>query len=681
MPVKGTRPGPINVSDPTSPARDPSSPTSRSPQKSVEDILKEKREAQEALLRVASELSSALLSLGIDSANPKPGQTGSKVRLPLSYFDNLDLERDTPEGWVTASRRAYGKRPNAILCMPDGGAEGGGSWVPGRVTGYDAQSGLFACAPAGMDGKVLEDQATSLPRLSVLFLSEKPGEFAERVALAHKARDECEGALLLSFYIKNMPTADVRTLNEMQVASLLQRTLTTNRLKSSDIDPNQLIDEVKLDYAHSVNGMLLREGLQRPPLKDKFASASLLPPPPPPVPELGVIEIPDNQYEITNYSFNSISSLVMPEVVMALCATKTECLQLEKISLFNLEQRTFRLEDFEQLQTQHTIRTLQFLRESWQPNIKKVVQSSLREVEPERWDAPCPPPSAFPDDDEDPFAPSSPSGPIGPSADDMLAASLVAAGGPAPEGMEIEEYERPDTRSFRLMRQVNLNMADAVRRMTQESMRSYVTFLIEAFERRTKLTDALMLPYIPLFELDITCDNGELNFSDMPALFVEVGVKLLDEAIAAVGEVLEVDLFDKSVSVPMTLHPLSTVDPEEPEVLDLREKLHAAITASLEPLEKYLEELRIHEEILQRDEGEYVRAFEESGGEENKKTLEQLKVCTRGTARHTASIIAISHTHTNTLSHPTSLPTHTTTTGKGRRAERGQGQDRGRATL
>ena len=51
MPVKGTRPGPINVSDPTSPARDPSSPTSRSPQKSVEDILKEKREAQEALLQ------------------------------------------------------------------------------------------------------------------------------------------------------------------------------------------------------------------------------------------------------------------------------------------------------------------------------------------------------------------------------------------------------------------------------------------------------------------------------------------------------------------------------------------------------------------------------------------------------------------------------------------------------
>ena len=49
---------------------------------------------------------------------------------------------------------------------------------------------------------------------------------------------------------------------------------------------------------------------------------------------------------------------------MALIATKTECLQLERLSLFNLDiNRTMRLDDFEQLQTQHTIRTLQFLRE------------------------------------------------------------------------------------------------------------------------------------------------------------------------------------------------------------------------------------------------------------------------------------------------------------------------------
>ena len=36
---------------------------------------------------------------------------------------------------------------------------------------------------------------------------------------------------------------------------------------------------------------------------------------------------------------------------------------------------------------------MQFLRESWQPAIKKVVQTSLRDVDPEQWDAPPPIPS------------------------------------------------------------------------------------------------------------------------------------------------------------------------------------------------------------------------------------------------------------------------------------------------
>jgi hypothetical protein len=84
--------------------------------------------------------------------------------------------------------------------------------------------------------------------------------FAQRVADAYKSRDECEAALLFSFYVKNMPTADVRTLNESQVARLLERALTTMRLRASTVDPNPLVDEVKLDYAHSVNGMLLHEG-------------------------------------------------------------------------------------------------------------------------------------------------------------------------------------------------------------------------------------------------------------------------------------------------------------------------------------------------------------------------------------------------------------------------------------
>ena len=46
--------------------------------------------------------------------------------------------------------------------------------------------------------------------------------------------------------------------------------------------------------------------------------------------------------------------LLARQVVMALVATKTECLQLERLSLFNLDiNRTMRLDDFEQLQANY----------------------------------------------------------------------------------------------------------------------------------------------------------------------------------------------------------------------------------------------------------------------------------------------------------------------------------------
>ena len=538
-----------------------------SPIKSVEDVLAEKKAMAEALQGIANSLHRTLLERGIDTTTPARGQTGSTVRLPLSYFDNTDLERNDPESWVSLSRRSYGKRPNAILLLPEG-ADGSSVWRPGRVSGWNGQKAAFQASPSGSDGRVLEDIQYELPRLSVMFLSEKVPEFAGRIAQAYRNRDECEGALLLQFYVKNMPTQDVRTLNEMQVASLLERTLTTARLRASDVDPNALLDEVKLAYAHSVNGMLLREGLQRPPLRDKFPTQHLLPPPPPPVPELGVISIPDNSFMDSAPSFLAISSLVMPEVVHGLIATKNECLQLERLSLFNLDMnRSLRLDDFEQLQASHTVRTLQFLRESWQPAIKKVVQAALRDVDAEQWDAPPPPPSAFadPDDEELLLAPGSEQ--EGPNADDLLAASLFSNGGV--EGMPAVDFVRPDTRPFRLMRGVNYRMSDAIRRMTQESMRSYVSVLVEGFTKRAKLEAPTALPYLPMFELDVTCEDGELAYSDPPALFVDVGVKLLDEAIAAVGEILEVDLFDKSTTFPMTLHPLSTVDRHEDEVTSL----------------------------------------------------------------------------------------------------------------
>ena len=88
----------------------------------------------------------------------------------------------------------------------------------------------------------------------------------------------------------------------------------------------------------------------------------------------------------------------------------------------------------------------------------------------------------------------------------------------------------------------------------------------------------------------------------------------------------------------MTLHPLSTVDPNEEEPLTLRAQLAREIEASLAPLEEYLDTLRSHEELMARDEAAYVQKFEESFGAETPPTLEQIKAKVEEERAHKARL-------------------------------------------
>ncbi len=69
------------------------------------------------------------------------------------------------------------------------------------------------------------------------------------------------------------------------------------------------------------------------------------------------------------------------------------------------------------------------------------------------------------------------------------------------------------------MRAVNLRMADAIRYMGQDSMRTYCAFLSEHFARRGVLLEPDNLLYL-LYLLDVRTDGGVLDYSDTPSLFV-----------------------------------------------------------------------------------------------------------------------------------------------------------------
>ena len=94
-------------------------------------------------LEAVADLTQMLLGLGIDCSVPTAGHTGSKVRLPLQYFDNTDMERNTPQGWVELCGKKFGaKRANAIVLISDA-ESGAGLWRLGKVFRWDAKSSCY----------------------------------------------------------------------------------------------------------------------------------------------------------------------------------------------------------------------------------------------------------------------------------------------------------------------------------------------------------------------------------------------------------------------------------------------------------------------------------------------------------------------------------------------------------
>ena len=175
-------------------------------------------------------------------------------------------------------------------------------------------------------------------------------------------------------------------------------------------------------------------------------------------------------------------------------------------------------------------------------------------------------------------------------------------------------YQKPDNRKARLTTQINLIMSDALRDMTLAALDSYGAFLLQHAKHDTQIEDAQVPPYQPLFVLEvISAGQGELFYSTASQQFVDDPLRLLDEALGALGSLQTADIFDIALTEGLVPPPLRTVDDGEPKVTALRESLHAALEGSLTALDAYLEALRPHEALLQRDEVAYVKEFAETG--------------------------------------------------------------------
>lgn len=141
---------------------------------------------------------------------------------------------------------------------------------------------------------------------------------------------------------------------------ILELAYSTEQLRHGALDPTDLVEETRLEYARALNGLLFARELRQPVFRSQVRLVSLEPPPKRAVPQLGVVPewLPGSySYGACAASFASISAAALPEAVSCLAQVRYECLQLQKLSLLAADaSASLRLEDFEQMQMQHIMR-------------------------------------------------------------------------------------------------------------------------------------------------------------------------------------------------------------------------------------------------------------------------------------------------------------------------------------
>jgi dynein heavy chain len=120
-----------------------------------------------------------LLELGIDYRNPQPNQADW---LPLEPFDDLEYDCRLPHEWIALGYDEDGNfapiPAQGLIKNEDGSCE----WKAVLIESWDDQRAVY-CGQWDLTGEQVE-----LTRINLLFCSEDPRIFAQRVAQAHQER-------------------------------------------------------------------------------------------------------------------------------------------------------------------------------------------------------------------------------------------------------------------------------------------------------------------------------------------------------------------------------------------------------------------------------------------------------------------------------------------------------------
>ena len=539
--------------------------------------------------------------------------------LPLEPFDNKEHDERLPQEWIEMGRvNSHFEMIPGLGLQKDKNQEGVFHFRPILIHSYDSEKDLFS---GQWDDQ--EKSPVSISKVKLLFLAEDPYEFARRVAEVHKQRNYAESLIKYNFYIDNMPTEEINTLDSDQKIRLTNKASSSKKM-TRNINPenSQLINEVTLDFARTMNKIIFDKHMKENG-KDLIANDLNLPPPEPPkpAPEFGMVQIPEHDFpeQFSNFCFNSL--FIKEAVISSLDRIKEQCLITTEKEIFNVNfTKTMRLEEFRQIESGAISQVALYLN-AWKDNIQNIIQNKFQDV---------------------------------------------GKGWFNLHETAKETYEFGKLKKYLTM--VKIMMQDSLFTLTHKSLYKFVDALQMYIPEKvtivspTEIQNVFSLtqeqleidpeyaknnPPIPLIAIDILKGGSMFVYSTDPQQVVDKIKQIFEEGlnkikdIPTMEEVVMEHLFKKQGGkTPLKVPVIPVEKPEPPTddekrngklpdentwVWDLRERLVSMVQEAIKPLQEYIKVYEKYEEIMQLDPNAFIKEKEEEVGEDGDIPVEELR--------------------------------------------------------
>ncbi|XP_038627172.1 dynein heavy chain 1, axonemal [Tachyglossus aculeatus] len=532
------------------------------------------------------------------------------IYLQLQLFDDEEFDCRIPEEWMMLGVEPGSKDrkpiPGKALLPTDDilGHENPFSkevtymWFSVGVLDYDEENKLYLVHKMKEKGKVRDEEGQIIlnggmtpagrapllpcqywvPRIQLLFGSENPLVFAQRVISASSLRKKTEELLRYNLYLDCIPCVGQRVICEESLDRIKHWAMSTPGLRQearAEEALSLLTKEVNLDYERTMNRITFDESIIANPQKYNFISV--------PeqeemrVPDNGLVPVPEYSFPKQRRAFTFVSLLTRPEVISVLYKMQMENNEVASMSLFHATlSKCGRLEEFEQMQTQTITQVQLYLKDTWISNLKLVVRNSLRDISKGWYNV-------------------------------------------RETNWEIYQLSK----LHKLMELIKYNLQSTLRYLVKESLANFSQLILDACcsvlhcsEDMKWCGNLIESPYQPLkhplFLVDLILDSTGVHFSTPLENFETMVISVFDKGVIATYCVPQLEKFvmeDMLISDTLLLESVSL---SESSVEELRSLIFNAISKAKFPLMAYAKEYEKYLELNNNEIDVFLKDYQEN---------------------------------------------------------------------